>query len=156
MVLLYITLSIKILCLSASNLVNYKFGSNFGQIFYDYSGLANHGQNGISLDVDAYDTIPIDRGTYFNTQSSVIKLPPNNIKNDILKLGDYFSIIMWLYPMQTNSDHRIYMRYRRSGWHDLYLKYDYESNNIYSILRYSTSDGTYNSTYTNFVYIRKH
>ena len=30
----------------ASQIVYYKFGSNFGQAFYDYSGSGNHGQMG--------------------------------------------------------------------------------------------------------------
>ena len=57
----YTTFPIIILISLASNIVHYKFGSNFGQIFYDYSGFGNHGQNGASITTTTSDTVPANQ-----------------------------------------------------------------------------------------------
>lgn len=92
----------------ADNLVYYKFGSNFGQIFYDYSGKGNHGQNGISTSSTTADTTPTDRGAYF-IGTSYIMLPPNNVLSTAVSIGSTFSIIIWIKPLD-NTDY--YLTYR--------------------------------------------
>ena len=95
----------------ASNIVNYKFGSNFGQIFYDYSGSGNHGMNGNSTISDPYDTISIDRGAYFPTQNLYIRLPPNEYVPNSFNLNGDFSILMWFSTFHLPADYYITRRY---------------------------------------------
>ena len=154
MVSIHIILSFKFVYLLASNLVNYKFGSNFGQIFYDYSGSGNHGQNGQSLVADICDTVPIDRGAYFSTQNSLIVLPPNNLKSDSFKLGPNFSIIMWIYPQEINSYSYLTLRFR-SDWAD-YLIFQHYLNKIYTTILYSSQYTNVHSNDINLIYSGKH
>ena len=100
-----------ILLATSTKLVEYKFGSNFGQIFYDYSELGNHGQNGASTSTTISDTIPTDRGAYFQTTTqSYIMLPPNDFVTTGLSIGSTFSLIMWIKSLD-NSDYYLSMRY---------------------------------------------
>ena len=120
-----------------SNLVHYKFGSNFGQIFYDYSGNGNHGQNGDSTDQDEKDTIPDSRGAYFKDNNRFIRLPYNSIKDEALSLGSQFSILMWFYhsdvePYNTflikraNQNHtNSFTVVREISLDSYYLSYDF-------------------------------
>lgn len=94
----------------ASNIMNYKFGSNFGQAFYDYSGSGNHGVNGNSSKKDPYDILSIDRGAYFSIQHLYIKLPPNDIVPKSLELNGDFSILMWFNTNEHPSDYYITWR----------------------------------------------
>ena len=88
MELLFLILGLLIHQTKSSQLVYYKFGTNFGQVFYDYSGSGNHGQNGASTLVDNSDTIPTKTGAYFSTSNECfIKLPPNSIKSSSISLG---------------------------------------------------------------------
>ena len=155
MVLLHFILLNKIVYLSASNLVNYKFGSNFGQIFYDYSGTGNHGENGITLGSDANDTRPIDRGAYFDTQNKIINLPPNNIKSDPLKLGAYFSIITWVYPMYSSLDPAITCRYKINLEEFFILRFD-GAVDMYTIIDKSYGRFVFFINNVNTVYSGKH
>lgn len=92
-------------------LVEYKFGTYFGQVFYDSSGNGNHGQNGDSIGNQAGDTRPNDRGAYFRVAvNSYILLPPNEIKSTTLTISSTFSIVMWIYPYDSND---YYLTYRR-------------------------------------------
>ena len=102
---------ILILISSASNIVYYKLSSNFGQIFYDYSGSGNHGQNGDSTTTTTSDTIPTRRGAYFSL-TSFIMLPPNSVNTISMTLGPDFSLAMW-FMTQDNSDY--YLSYRHKG-----------------------------------------
>jgi hypothetical protein len=124
-----------ILLLSTSlstNVVYYKFGSNFGQIFYDYSGMGNHGQNGESITSNIKDTIPTDRGAYFDLSTNTyIKLPPNNIKTSSLQLGSTFSIVMWFRPSYVASDTEYYLTKRfKDSNNFLYWKRDEEDKEL--------------------------
>ena len=116
-------------CIKGSNLVRYKFNSNFGQIFYDYSGSGNHGQNGDSIDPDYSDTIPTSRGAYFKDSYNYIKLPNNDIQLSALNLGSQFSILMWFHHFEgakydTHMTMRITENYLSSF--ALVRKYNYD------------------------------
>ena len=152
MVSLHIILNIKIVSLLASHLVSYKFGLNFGQIFYDYSGSGNHGQNGNTLDSDISDTIPIDRGAYFNTQYSLIKLPPNDIKPDSLKLGSDFSMIMWFYPLQISSYSYFMLRFRNDWANYIELWHANDLKKFYVCQLYSSYNNCLHTYDSNLVY----
>ena len=82
-------LFIKLIIISkffVSSIVNYKFGSNFGQIVYDYSNSGNHATNGYYMTSDMHDTLSTDRGAYFLDQNRLIRLPPNE---KVPNLGNY-------------------------------------------------------------------
>ena len=125
-----------LLCATGSSLVSYKFGSNFGQLFYDYSESGNHGQNGNSLYVDTSDTIPTDRGAYFSNSFGYIKLPPNNIQPNPLSLGIEFSIIMWLHTIDNINENHILYRISNDNATFLYLRRDPTFNRLFSIFNY--------------------
>ena len=100
-----------LLSVHSSKLVEYKFGSNFGQIFYDYSESGNHGQNGASTSTTVSDTLPTDRGAYFQTSTqSYIMLPPNDFVSTGISIGSTFSLIMWIKSLD-NTDYYLSMRY---------------------------------------------
>ena len=93
---------IRLLCLLACNqissllILDYRFNQNFGQVFYDYSGLGNHGQNGESHLNTLGDTLPTDRGAYFSSSfSDYIMAPPNSFVSSSFNLGSTFSILFW-------------------------------------------------------------
>jgi hypothetical protein len=78
---------------SASKILEYRFGMNFGQVFYDYSGNGRHALNGRLSSVDGDDGTSTDRGIYFyNTQ---ITLPSNTIVPAMAPLAPIFSIVTW-------------------------------------------------------------
>ena len=107
--------------LSYTYLVKYNFGLNFGQMFYDYSGNGNHGQNGDSLSLDSYDTVPTDRGTYSDGRK-YIKLPPNSQVSSSVNIGTAYSITLWYLPI---SNHKFYITHRSWGSYFFYIiKYD--------------------------------
>ena len=96
----------------ASNIINYKFGSNFGQVFYDYSGSGNHATNGYYIYSDYYDTYSSDRGAYFQYQDRLIRLPPNDLVTNQLNLNSGFSILMWFYSFELYYDYYITWRFK--------------------------------------------
>ena len=63
----------------STKIVEYQFITNFGSMFYDYSGNGMHGANS--------GTVPTDRGAYFSGTSSNIVLPPNTYVSSNLVLG---------------------------------------------------------------------
>ena len=94
----------------SSKLVEYKFGTYFGEIFYDSSGNGNHGQNGASISTTVGNTVPTDRGAYFKySTDSYIKLPPNEVKTTSLSLTSTFSIVMWVLVLDLSN---YYLTYR--------------------------------------------
>ena len=144
------SLLIKLIIISkifASNIVNYKFGSNFGQIFYDYSGSGNHGVNGDIILTDPYDTIPTDRGAYFPEYSNHIKLPPNSRVANSVSLGSQFSIIMWFNCRETNNDYYIFYRYKNDNSRCLELKRTYTPYNSFSTRLCQYSNTVFSSSY---------
>ena len=151
MVILILSFLTALLYVSGSKLVEYKFGSSFGQIFYDYSGYGNHGQNGDSLYQDVYDTIPTDRGAYFNSYDKHIYLPPNSKVSSPFIMGRSHSTLMWFYPIVNNYDFFITSRHY-VGWSllDLYGIVEQQLKvhinelptpcNTYSFIAYSLSN----------------
>lgn len=99
MILQFIILAFHVL---AVRIARFKFGSNFGEIFYDYSGYMNHGQNGESIYNKNQDTIPTDRGVYF-VNEAYITLPPNEINPSPIDLGVTFSIVQWIKPYDNSG-----------------------------------------------------
>ena len=135
---------------NSSQLAYYKFGSNFGQIFYDYSGSGNHGQNGYTLENDDRDTKPTRTGAYFTVQQSCyIMLPPNNIKSSSISIGSTFSIVMWFNSLDDGDGYLTYRERDSSNYFNLvrqksqsllkiYIKRDlsgstYDSSDIYTL-----------------------
>ncbi|OMJ81592.1 hypothetical protein SteCoe_17901 [Stentor coeruleus] len=85
-----------------AKIIEYKFGTNFGQIFYDYSGNNRHAVNGNSSLTLDYDTKPTDRGAFFAKDiENRIKLPPNDVATSNFYLGSKFSVVLWI--MTGNS-----------------------------------------------------
>ena len=74
-------------------LIEYKFGINFGQIFHDYSSNNNYAVNGISSLTTTLDTIATDRGAFFQG-NNIITLPPNDMSASGLILGNTFTILL--------------------------------------------------------------
>lgn len=102
-----------------SNVLEYKFGYNFGQVFHDYSGNDNHAVNGESSLTTLYDTIPTDRGAHFPSGDSRILLPPNNRNPDQLLLPASFTLISW--TLLTSSSPYFIYRYLDTT-HFLYIR----------------------------------
>ena len=84
-------------------LVEYIPGSNYGQIFRDYSGNSLHAINGDSHTTTSYDTVPTDRGAYFPASGSYITMPPNDLSSLILNPPQLFSVIFWVNPIPIES-----------------------------------------------------
>ena len=122
MILLILSIFQLLIQVRSSALINYKLGKNFGQVFFDYSGSGNHGQNGNSIELDDHDTVATDRGAYFrDTKNNYIMLPPNQKNSKAIKLANLFSIIIWIKPLDT---------------FDYYLSYRYYDNlNFFWVMR---------------------
>ena len=121
-------LALLVLNVISNNILTYKFGKNFGQIFYDYSELGNHGQNGQNLDSDTADTKPTSRGAYFsNVNTTYIMLPPNMVKTDPIVLGPTFSLIMWFTSLEEG---------------EYYLSYRIKDNSNYFYIKRENEDRT--------------
>lgn len=78
----------------SSKLLEYRFGLNFGQVFFDYSGNSNLGVNGISSGSTIEDSIATDRGAYFGVGNYRVTLPSND-QSPSVKLRSGFSILFW-------------------------------------------------------------
>lgn len=50
---------------NSANIVEYRLGIDFGQVFIDHSGYKNHAVNGNDL-TSSDDTWPTDRGAFFD------------------------------------------------------------------------------------------
>jgi hypothetical protein len=114
----------------ASNLVAYKFGINFGQVFWDFSGSRNHGQNGESISSSLFDTVPTDRGAYFSRFSeSFIQLPPNEINSNPISLSSVFTLFIWLHPFDE-FDYFLSYRINESSKSFFYLMRKQHGNSL--------------------------
>lgn len=104
----------------SEKILEYNFGKNFGQVFYDYSGNNNHAVNGESSLTVYKDTKPTDRGAFFARDiENCIKLPPNDLVTNGFFISPTFSIIIW--AMVGNSyDYNIF--YRHSETFDYVIK----------------------------------
>ncbi|OMJ77240.1 hypothetical protein SteCoe_23238 [Stentor coeruleus] len=85
-----------VLVLAYSSILEYRFGENFGQVFYDYSENLRHGVNGESVFNTSKDTIPTDRGAYFPIGDYRVKLPPNTQSQNFL-FPSSFTIALWTF-----------------------------------------------------------
>ena len=90
-------LYISLWLVSASIIVEYRFGVNLGQVFIDYSGNGWYGVNGDSLEVeDNSDVICTDRGIYFENAESKVKMPSNAQVPTALILPSDWLAVMWV------------------------------------------------------------
>ena len=91
-------------------IIQYNFGVNFGQVFNDFSLNNNYAVNGINSKTTVCDTIPTDRGAYFQIgDNSIITLPPNDILTKSIILENIFSITMWVNSLD-GYDNYIFIR----------------------------------------------
>ena len=79
----------------SEKLLDYRLAQNFGDTFYDYSGKFREGINGRAVGKDDQDTIPSDRGAYFSGFKSMILIPETNLKEEKIKFGTPYSIVIW-------------------------------------------------------------
>ena len=92
----------------ASNLVEYRPGVNFGNVFYDYSGNGMSGVSGTSSADTTNNLICTDRGAYFSGATKVLTFPSNNIATTALLLPSTYAIIFWVNIMAYNSAYLYY------------------------------------------------
>jgi hypothetical protein len=101
------------LCADAAKIVEYRLGSNYGQVFRDFSNNGRHAVNGESSTTNNFDTFPTDRGAYtFNYKESYVKLPINDISSSSYNLPSTISIVFWM--MARDDSGRIMTRYKIS------------------------------------------
>lgn len=142
----------------SEKILEYNFGKNFGQVFYDYSGNNNHAVNGeSSLTVDQ-DTKPTDRGAFFARDTeNCIKLPPNDLVTNGFFISPTFSIIIW--AMVGNSyDYNIFYRHSETFDYVIKIKRSYNLSQIMIRFIFKTYDsrplyGSNNSFPTGKMYI---
>ena len=95
-----------------SKLVEYRFGVNFGQVFYDYSENSLYGINGVSSTNLTSDTLATDRGAYFVEGTEVVTFPPNDKSSINFLLPSQYSIIFWanIYASTGRTDYLYYSK----------------------------------------------
>ena len=124
----------------ASKWVEYKFGLEYGDSIYDYSGNSRHGTNG-GLNTN-YKAKMTDRGMYFAGSKSHISVPDSYSGPH---LGSSFSIVIWSMPRV--QDGYIFVRGPGSASNHISIYGDSSQSligfkNLYSS-GYSTSCGDY-------------
>lgn len=75
-------------------ILEYRFGENFGEIFFDFAGNGQFGVNGEDVGSRNKNTVPTDRGAYFSVGDSRVTLPTN----ELVSSNPYpaaFSIVFW-------------------------------------------------------------
>lgn len=87
---------ISLISLVSSRFIEYHFYENFGQVFHDYSGNFNHAVNGNSYLTNDFDTLPTDRGAYFDEDETFISLPSNDLVSNEISLSNQFSLSFWV------------------------------------------------------------
>ena len=95
--------------ISASKLLEYRLGYNYGQVFHDFSGNSRDGVNGVSSTTTSYDTTPTDRGAFLNNGFYQITLPSND-QGASFNLPSTFTIATWTNPFHENG--LIFYRYQ--------------------------------------------
>ncbi|OMJ83265.1 hypothetical protein SteCoe_15853 [Stentor coeruleus] len=136
----------------SGKILEYKFGTNFGQIFYDYSGNNWHAVNGDNSSTSYNDTKPTDRGAFFvKDQQNRITLPPNDYVTSYFNLGSNFSIVMWV--MTGDSyDYTIFNRFTSNVSHMLKIKRSSSADRIWIRFKQNNDDpGTAFSSANAFV-----
>jgi hypothetical protein len=96
--LVFLIQALSIALINAATFLDYEFGTNFGAVFYDYSGNGRMGVNGASwLTASTSSTAGTytDRGLYLsNTQ--YVTLPPNDYVTTGFHLGSTFTVTTWI------------------------------------------------------------
>ena len=95
-------LSFLLLSTAFSQILEYRFLSNFGEVFLDYSGNSNHGVNGFLTSTTEGNVAYSDRGIYFTGLSEFVKLPANEVALTNFKLAESFCIEFWIMLVSTN------------------------------------------------------
>jgi Concanavalin A-like lectin/glucanases superfamily len=131
----------------SSNILEYRFGSNYGQVFNDYSNNGLYGVNGQNSSPDYLDVISTDRGIYFaNTDPAPgISLPPNTKTASTLSFSTSFSIISWIMTYETGF-HSILNRYNSDNF-DRFCIYDYLKDLNFIVLSNISGSNTYYDSY---------
>ena len=111
----------------AAELVTYKFGYKFGQIFHDYSLNYQSSVNGMSSAVDSADTVPSDRGAYFYGPTTQVTLPVNDQVSTAFALPGAFTIIA---IMMTKAPGSIVFTRYLSASNYIYMRID-NTNNLF-------------------------
>lgn len=91
------------LVICCANLVEYRLGYNYGQVFHDFSENSQTGVNGDSSETTDYDTYFTDRGAYFGGDSQRITLPLNDKTSTSLLLPSTFAISFWVLSEDTSG-----------------------------------------------------
>jgi hypothetical protein len=86
----------------SNKLVEYKFGINYGQVFFDYSLNGLNAVNGDSSKSNNLDTTATDRGAFFRDNKNIISLPPNDWNTSSFLLPSTFTINIWGYFTTIN------------------------------------------------------
>ena len=110
-----------------AQLVTYKFGYNYGQVFHDYSSNFQSAVNGISSAVDSADTVATDRGAFFAGGSNQITLPTNDKVSTAFSLPGIFTIVLWIFPEALGST--IFTRYLSPSSY-IYMRIDSSNTNL--------------------------
>jgi hypothetical protein len=99
-----------------STMIQYRLGINYGQIFYDYSGNGEQGTNGNSHLSKNFDTIPTDRGAYFNSsEANLITLPSNSKVSTQFTFPNTFTGYIWVFSeANSTSTQEIFVNYNIS------------------------------------------
>jgi hypothetical protein len=88
--------AVSIALINAAILLDYEFGTNFGSVFYDYSGNGYMGVNGASwLTASATAGTFTDRGLYLSI-AQYVTLPPNDYVTTGFHLGSTFTVTTWI------------------------------------------------------------
>ena len=85
--------------------VAYNFYENYGNTYYDVSGNYRHAVNGNSPEEDSQDTLPTDRGAYYDpdSMSSLIYIPKLDAEGGKISFKDTLSIHMWVKLQKSSS-----------------------------------------------------
>ena len=126
----------------ATKLVEYRLGYNFGQVFHDFSGNSRDGVNGDSSATTTYDTIPTDRGAYFDGSISQITLPPNDKVTTSISFPTTSTLAVWVLSDQKIAGRLFYASAANSDFFHLKL------NNADSLLSGKIAIGSYLSPAT--------
>ena len=142
-------LYISLWLVSASIIVEYRFGVNLGQVFIDYSGNGWYGVNGNSLQVeDDTDVICTDRGIYFANADSKVKMPSNAQVTAALTLPSDWLAVMWV---NLEISYGIIFRRTNSGSGPYFFVYQDSDSRVSVRVKVGSTDTTTRSA--NYIFI---
>ena len=125
-----------------AELVTYKFGYNYGQVFHDYSLNYHSAVNGISSAVDSADIVATDRGAFFAGGSNQITLPANDQVSTAFSLPGIFTIVLWIFPEASGST--VFTRYLSASSY-IYMRIDSPNNKFIARIILNNQDSGENS-----------